>query len=45
MEVNGCCQMFGDQHSLKYLILCLIEQRNGLKHLEDEYDDKTLIFG
>jgi len=26
MEVNGCCQLFDYQHSLKYIILCSAEE-------------------
>jgi len=29
IKVNGCHQLSGYQHSLKYLILCSTEERNS----------------
>jgi len=37
MDVNGYRQLFGYQHSLKYLFLCVTEKQEthtGLKQLE-----------
>ncbi len=38
MEVNGYSQLFDDQHSSKYLLLCSTEEEihTGLKQLEGE---------
>ncbi len=44
MEVNGYRQMFGYQHSSKYLLLCLREKRFGTTWWCVN-DDKMFIFG
>jgi len=38
MEANGVYQLFGFQHSSKYLVLCSAEERKytGLKQLDAE---------
>jgi len=48
MEVNGAPQLFGYQHSSKYLLLCSIEGGNSYRFGTTwgwENNDRIFIFG
>jgi len=48
MEVNGCCQLSGHQHSSKYRIMCLKELRNSYmfwNSIRVSNDDIILFLG
>jgi len=43
MEVNGYRQLYGYQHSSKYLLLCSAKERNS--SAEERNDESIFIFG
>ncbi len=48
IEVNGCRQLFAQQHSSKYIILCSTEEMHSYRFgnpFEWANDDNIFIFG